>query len=140
MCVGKNSEAKVKSSVYEQKGFVSLLVLLVLVFLSWKGFVVFYKVSSYERITRYEAQRIEASCAADSGLEWAEANLKRNPAWQGGSRHFAGGEITVEVVKKDQIYTVTSSSRQERTVQKKYGSYLQTGESLVLIRYGERYD
>jgi len=125
---------------HPDKGFISLFILLVLVFLSWKGFLAFYKAGSYERMVRYETQRIKAACWADSGLEWAEAALKQNPAWPGGTRQFAGGEIVIQVKKTGQVYTITSGCKIEKTVQKKYGTYLLVEESLVLIRSGELYD
>lgn len=125
---------------HPEKGFISLLILMVLVFLSWKGFQAFYKTASYERMVRYETQRIKAACWADSGLEWAEAAIEQNPAWPGGTRQYAGGEIVIQVKKTGQVYTITSSSKIDKTVQKKYGNYLLTEESLVLIRSGELYE
>jgi hypothetical protein len=132
---------KVNWCDHRERGLVSLLILLVIVFISWKGTTVFYKVSSLERMTRYEAQMMKAAFSADSGLEWAKASLKKDPAWEGGSKGFGGGLIVVEVERRDKGIRILASAQIGETCQNRYGEYVAEEDgSLTLIRYGEFYD
>ncbi len=126
---------------HRQRGLVSLLILLVIVFICWKGTTVFYKVSSLERMTRYEAQMMKAALSADSGLEWAKATLKKDPSWEGGTKDFAGGFIVVEVKRKDEGIRILASAQIGETSQIRYGEYaMKEDGSLTLINYGDLYD
>lgn len=126
------------SKLRTEKGFVSLLVLLLIAFLSWIGFEVFYKVSSQERIVRYEAQKIKAIFIADSGLEWAKASLTKDPDWKGGTKIFTDGEVKVEIIKNVQGYRVIARSQSENTVQCRFGDFIdEIDKGLTLVSYGE---
>ncbi|NLI91856.1 MAG: hypothetical protein GX434_06490 [Peptococcaceae bacterium] len=125
---------------FYEHGFVSLLIILVLAFLSWQGISVFAKTSSNERIARYEAQKLKAAYAADSGLEYAKSLLKQDPFWNGGIREFAGGRITIGVVRTVKEYTITARAEIGNSVQVRYGKFLRGEDnSLLPTEYGELY-
>lgn len=139
--MGKESKTKDLLRLKVEKGFISLLILLVVISLSWIGLGLFYQVSSQERIVRYEAQKIKALFLADSGLEWARHTLDKDPAWQGGNKLFHTGEVKVEVIKKDQEYRVISRAQADRSVQRRYGDFARADNGmLVLISYGEMFN
>lgn len=137
----KESKTKASDRLNFEKGFVSLLILLVIIFLSWIGVEAFYKTSSQERIIRYEAQRIKASFLADNGLEWARASLTKDPSWEGGTKLFCNGKVEVKVEKEEQAYKIISRSKSDGAVQVRYG-FLSQGDDgvFVLISYGELFD
>ena len=123
------------------KGFISLLILFVIFFLSWIGFQAFYKASSQERIVRYEAEKVKAIFLSDSGLEWAKASLIKNPTWKGGVRQFNNGKIKVEIIKNNQSYRVISRSESENAVQNRYGEFIEdNNKGLILKSYGELFN
>ncbi len=139
--MGEESKTKALYRLKFEKGFVSLLILLVIIFLSWIGFEAFYKISSQERIIRYEAQRINASFLADNGLEWARALLTKDPTWEGGTKLFRNGKVEVEVEKEEQDYKVTSRSKSAGVIQVRYSSFSQGDNGVfVLISYRELFD
>jgi len=125
----------------EEMGFVSVLILLVIAFLSWQGFLVFTQVDANTRMVQYEAQRIKTAYAADAGLEYAKGFLRQDPFWKGGMMSFAGGAVDIVVVRKDAGYRITSRAQIGNTVQKRFAEY-EGGEqdNLILNDYGELYD
>jgi hypothetical protein len=123
-----------------EKGFVSLLILLVFVFLSWKSFQTFYKVESYERMVRLEAEKVKASYVAESGFGWALSMLKQDPLWAGGTRQMAGGIVEVVIQRDTQRYTIVAKAQMDNVVQKRCGEYRQENGELSLIAYRELYD
>jgi hypothetical protein len=125
---------------FRDRGFVSLLILLVLVFLSWQGIVVWIKAGANERMARYEAAKTQASFAADGGLEYAKACLRDDPDWPGGSRELAGGRVTVDVRRSDQDYDITSKAEIGSSVQIKHGIYARKEDGNLLLKtYEELY-
>ncbi|RNC29286.1 MAG: hypothetical protein AWM53_00639 [Candidatus Dichloromethanomonas elyunquensis] len=122
------------------KGFVSLFILLILVFFSWQGISVFVKASSNERMARLEAQKLKASYAADSGLAYAKAVLRTDPEWNGGTKELTEGLIIIEVQQEEKEYTVSSRAQIGNSTQIRYGKYV-SGEdgALILKEYGEMY-
>lgn len=139
--LGKNYKAKDGSGLADSKGFISLLILLVMVFLSWAGYEVLSKASSQERIVRLEEQRIKALYLADSGLEWANAQLTEDPGWNGGQKQFREGKVKVEVQRNPQGFTVITKADSGKAVQKRYGFFSeQENGILVLKSYGELHE
>ncbi|MGI6449528.1 MAG: hypothetical protein ACOX3R_04270 [Desulfitobacteriia bacterium] len=120
------------------EGYVSLLLLLVLIFLSWIGSEALWKSGSEERIVRYEAQRMKASYLADSGLEWARSELVKDPFWRGGVKVFRSGRVEVDVSASEEEYTIISRSACDQAVQGR-SAVLGFDENgvLVLFKYGE---
>jgi len=119
------------------KGFVSLFLLMVIVFLAGIGSIGFYKVNSQEKIARYEAERVKAVFLADSGLEWAKASLVEDREWQGGTKFLTSGMIQVEVKKNSEGYSVQSMGRTLGAMQVRYGDFIERDDDLILIRYQE---
>ncbi|HHV63645.1 MAG TPA: hypothetical protein GXX46_00990 [Peptococcaceae bacterium] len=143
--MGKNNQTKnfFGLSCHGERGYVSLLILLVLFFLSSVGYEVLAKAGSQERIIRYEAQRVKALYLADSGLEWARSQLAQDPSWPGGLKVLNSGKIEVEVSKKDdeEEYTIYSRSQCEGAIQGRYGVLAWDEKGvLVLLRYGELFE
>ncbi len=138
--MGKDSEAKMSTARID-KGFVSLLMLMIITFLSGVGYVSYYKASSEEKMIRYEAHRIKAVYLADSGLEWAMSSISKDPSWEGGSKLFGDGKIEVTVEKNSQGYKVISRSKYNETSQSRYGYLIaDSNGGLVLSGYGEQYN
>ncbi|NLP43689.1 MAG: hypothetical protein GX351_03585 [Peptococcaceae bacterium] len=119
------------------KGYVSLLMLIVIVFLAGIGFNALYKANSQEKIIRYEADKVKAVFLADSGLEWAKASLLEDREWQGGTRFFTNGSIQVEAKKTTEGYCVMSVAQTGGARQIRYGDFIEKEDDLVLIRYRE---
>lgn len=121
-----------------QRGFVSLLILLVLTFLCWQGFTVFVKVDARAKMVQSEAQVIRASYAADSGLEYAKVFLKHDPTWKKAKLPLSGGEVTITVLERGLGFRITARAQIGKTVQMRYADYDQGGEGdWILKNYGE---
>jgi len=123
-----------------EKGFVSLLMLMVITFLSLAGLSGFYRACSQERMIRYEAQRIKTAYLADSGLEWAMASLSKDPSWKGGKISCGGGEIEVVTVRNTKDFLVTSRAEINGTKQGRYGEISVDDGKYVLCGYGELFN
>lgn len=122
-------------------GFISLLILLILVFLSWQGLQFYYKLYASEKMTRYEAERVKATFLADSGLEWGKYNLDQNTTWSGGSKTMTEGRIDVTVTQSNQEYRIVALAQVNSCIHKVYGVFQEMSDgNLHLIRYGELYD
>lgn len=123
------------------QGFVSVLVLIVIIALSWTSTQSFLKAGAFERMVRYEAQRNKAGVLADSGLEWAMAALSKDPGWMGGTKVLPTGKVEVTVVKTDSNYTVNTRSEIGGAVQKRYGMLERSEDGGVTLQgYGELYN
>ncbi|UWG99358.1 hypothetical protein LPY66_12495 [Dehalobacter sp. DCM] len=125
----------------QERGFISLLVLLVTFFLSWIGMMTFMKVSSQERIVQYEAIKTQVAYAADSGLEIAEAQLSANTKWTGGVYDVADCEVCVCVEPQSEQFYITVSAQTRNVRQCRYGTLISNQEGeYVLSNYGILYE
>lgn len=90
----------------------SVVVLILLVSISLFGIEVVQKSHAELRIVKMEIQRMQAVALADSGLEWAKAELTQNPAWTGGERRIGEGILAVSVRDSsgEEGYWVTSEA------------------------------
>lgn len=123
------------------KGFVTLLVMFVLIILSGIGWELYSKVNTHQRNVFHEAQKLQAAYLADSGLEWARYSLDRDPAWVGGTKKFRDGQVRVEVKTGNMGYQVSSRAEVGITVQKRSGVFASDANGvLMLTHYEERYD
>ncbi|NLM22058.1 MAG: hypothetical protein GX207_10010 [Peptococcaceae bacterium] len=132
---------KIGTELLNQQGYVSLLILLVITFLVGLGNISYHKARAQEKMAVYEAHKVQAIYLADSGLEWAKANLTADPDWGGGSRDLGEGKIEVTVYKDTSGYQVISKSRFKETGQSRSGYLIlnDTGQ-LIISHYEELYN
>lgn len=122
-------------------GYVSLLVLLVVIVLSWNGWEAFSKVHSQERMVDGEAWKMKAVFLADSGLEWAKSSLAEDPEWSGGVKVFDDGQVRVQAVKLGNAYRVIARGEAGEAGQKRFGVLEPDSQGILrLIRYEELYN
>ncbi len=127
--------------VIRDKGFVSLLILIILSALLWTGTLAFTKINSQERIIVYEGQKTKAMFLANSGLEWAKDNLTIDSSWGGGDISFVTGEIRVDVQIIPEGFRVTSRAESGRARHSVYGELVEDDDNnLILAKYGELYN
>jgi len=126
--------------VKKEKGFISLLVLMVMAALLFTGTLVFYKVGSQERIAIYESQKIRARTLADSGLEWAKSALRADSSWSGGYKPMATGTLEVTVKPVPEGYTVICRTEAGRARHVVSGEFVREKDCLILISYREMYN
>lgn len=126
--------------VKKEKGFISLLVLLVLAVLFWKGSILFYKVGSQERMVVYESQKTRARILADSGLEWAKSALEADSSWTGGYKSMATGVLEVTVIPVPKGYSITCRTEAGRARHSLSAEFVCENGCLVLESYKELYN
>ena len=102
----------------EEAGFVTLLVLLLMVTLAASGLQIYVKASTADRIARREAQSRQAVYFAEGGIEWAKGQLLIDPGWTGGSIPVGGGHVQVTVNSSGSGYQVTASAQAGLAVRK----------------------
>lgn len=126
--------------LHSQRGFVTLLMLLVLAFLTAQVFMLFIKVETRAKMVQYEAQQIKASYAADSGLEYARALLDKDTFWEEVVFPLSGGEVKIVLIEKAPGYRVTAKAQIGKIVQIRYVDYVQSEGKWLMKDYGELYD
>ena len=129
---------KMGTKSLNRQGYASLLILLVITFLLGVGSISYHKAQAQEKMANYEAHKIQAIYLADSGLEWAKANLTADPGWGGGSRDLGQGKIEVTVYRDTSVYQVISKSKFKDAGQSRSG-YLILNDigQLVISHYEE---
>jgi len=77
------------------------------------------KANAQDRMVRREVQSRQVLYEAESGIEWAKANLRLNPACSTGTIYFEADQVQIVIVPSGGGYWVTSTvhtSQAERKI------------------------
>lgn len=121
----------------KQAGFATLLILILLVTLSLYGLEEYIGANAVNRMARREVQARQAVYTAEAGIEWAKAQLERNPAWENGTLLLSQGQVQVVASRSGEGFWVTSTS-EVGLAQRKIKVFLQQASGQwMLTHYSE---
>jgi len=106
------------SSQHRSRGYISLLILLLLTTLSGLGMEVYMKANAENRMVRRLAQTTQAVYVAEGGIEWAKAHLLVNSELRQGSLSLATGHVDIVIELSKGGYKVTAEGRSGLAVRK----------------------
>ncbi|HWQ41033.1 MAG TPA: hypothetical protein VN456_03260 [Desulfosporosinus sp.] len=99
-------------------GYVSLLILILLMTFSGLGMEGYLKASVENRMVRRVAQSRQALYVAEGGIEWAKGHLLANSELRRGSLSLATGSVDVVIEVSEGGYIVTSEGHSGLAVRK----------------------
>ncbi|HVJ48894.1 hypothetical protein [Desulfitobacterium sp.] len=94
-----------------EKGFATLLILLLFSAFATFGLEAYLKAQSENRMAKREALSRQAVYASEGGLEWAKSELIINPVFTGGKRTIGEGTVVIKVTVGEGGYWVTSDAQ-----------------------------
>ena len=95
---------------HRARGYVSLLILILLTTISGLGLEGYLKANAENRMVRREAQSKQALYVAEGGIEWAKAHLMVNPGLRSGSLSLDTGQVDIVIEASGGGYSVTAES------------------------------
>lgn len=99
-------------------GYVSLLILLLLMTLSGLGMEGYLKANAENRMVRRVVQSQQALYVAEGGIEWAKAHLLVNSELRQGTLTLATGRVNIKIVLSEGGYKVTAEGKSGLAVRK----------------------
>ncbi len=122
-------------------GYVSLLVLLIIAFMSYHSAKALTQTASLERMVTLEAHKTKAWYLADSGIELATFSLQADRGWQGENLNLATGQLSVRIVRDTGVYKITSNGRSGNASQTRYAELKvdDAAGKYELTTYNEQY-
>ena len=103
---------------HKSMGYVSLLILLLLMTLSGLGMEGYLKANAENRMVRRAAQSQQALYVAEGGIEWAKAHLLVNSELRQGTLTLTTGRVNIKIVLCEGGYKVTSEGKSGLAVRK----------------------
>ncbi|AFQ43022.1 hypothetical protein Desmer_0998 [Desulfosporosinus meridiei DSM 13257] len=103
---------------HNSRGYVSLLILLLLTLLAGLGMESYLKSNTENRMVKREVQSRQALYLAEGGVEWAKAHLTTNPDLRKGSLSLDNGQVDVQIELSGGDYKVTSKGLSGLAVRK----------------------
>lgn len=120
-----------------EAGFATLLIVLLLTVLSFYGMESYVKANGEMRMAKRETKSRQAVYLAESGVEWAKAQLTLNPNFREGALNVAGKLVTVTAAPSEGGYWVTSVA-EAGSAKRKIGVLLQNQSGhWQILRYQE---
>lgn len=94
----------------QTQGFISLVILILLVILSAVGMEGYLKANEENQMVRRETQSRQALYAAEGGVEWAKGCLRDQPGVREGQFNLETGRVQVVIEASGGDYKVTSEA------------------------------
>lgn len=93
------------------KGFATVLILLLFATFSAFGFEAYLKAQTENKMAKREALSRQAVYISEGGLEWAKSELIKDPMFTGGTRPLGEGSVNVQILVEEGGYWVTSDAQ-----------------------------
>lgn len=122
-----------------QRGFATVLILLLFAAFSAFGLEAYLKAQTENRMAKREALSRQAVYAAEGGLEWVKSELKKDPLFIGGRRTIGEGRVETQVTVGEGGYWVTSEAQVGLTRRKIQVFLHLDQERWVISQYQELY-
>ncbi|XWX60760.1 hypothetical protein AusDCA_0871 [Desulfitobacterium sp. AusDCA] len=122
-----------------EKGFASVLILILFATFSAFGLEAYLKAQTENRMAKREAISRQALYTAEGGIEWVKAELLTDPLFAGGRHRIGEGEAEINVTLGEGGYWVTSDA-QYGLAHRKLKVFLQLDQGRwVMSQYQELY-
>lgn len=126
-----------KSYSTRERGFVTLLILILMTTLSAYGLEMYLKAHLENKMVRREVNSRQAVYAAEGGIEWAKAKVVGDPAFPGGARMIGEGTVDVQVTAIEGGYKVTSIAQYGLAKRRLEVDLKKKSEQWVITEYQE---
>lgn len=122
-----------------EKGFATVLVLILFATFSVLGLEIYLKAQAENRMSKREALSRQAVYISEGGLEWAKSELIKDPLFTGGERTLGEGTVVINVTSGEGGYLVTSDAHTGLARRKIQAFLYRDKDRWIITQYQEIY-